>query len=182
MMDALTAFDVIAIVLVILSTLMALARGFLRELATLGAFIAALAAAYYINLYLNRALTDALPETLPDWSATALLFVGTFLVIYVAVAWFGANLSKTIQGVDGVGLVDRLAGGVFGLARGAVVLVFFIYLLNLAMDQDQIPEFISQSQTYPLIERGADYLAAQVPESAAPPRPSATLDADATAE
>ena len=47
MMEALTAFDAVAIVIVIVSTLMALARGFMRELATLGAFIAAIAAAFF---------------------------------------------------------------------------------------------------------------------------------------
>lgn len=62
MMEALTAFDAIAIIIVIVSTLMALARGFLRELATLGAFLAALAAAYYANAYLNAPLSDSLPE------------------------------------------------------------------------------------------------------------------------
>ncbi len=182
MMDALTAFDAIAIVLVILSILMGLARGFLRELATLGAFIAALAAAYYINLYLNTALATRLPDTFPDWSATVLLFVGTFLVIYVTVAWFGANLSKTIQGVDGVGLLDRLAGGVFGMARGGIVLIFFVYLLNLAMDRDQIPEFISQARTFPLIERGADYLGSQVGQTARTAILETALDANSSAE
>lgn len=165
MMEALTAFDAIAIVIVIVSTLMALARGFLRELATLGAFVAALAAAYYANAYLNEPLSESLPVGSPEWLPTVILFIGTFLLIYVAVAWFGANLSKTIQGVDGVGLLDRVAGGAFGVARGGVVLVFFVYLLNLAMDKDQIPEFVSQAQTYPFIEAGADYLRARTPDS-----------------
>ena len=164
-MEALTAFDAIAIVIVIVSTLMALARGFLRELATLGAFVAALAAAYFANAYFNEPLSDMLPTASPEWLPTVILFIGTFLFIYVAVAWFGANLSKTIQGVDGVGLLDRVAGGVFGIARGAIVLVFFVYLLNLAMDKDQIPEFVSQAQTYPFIEAGADYLKARTPST-----------------
>lgn len=163
MMEALTAFDAIAIVIVIVSTLMALARGFLRELATLGAFVAALAAAYFANAHLNVPLSNTLPASAPEWLPTVMLFIGTFLLIYVAVAWFGANLSKTIQGVDGVGLLDRVAGGVFGVARGGIVLVFFVYLLNLAMDKDQIPEFVSQAQTYPFIEAGADYLRARTP-------------------
>ena len=68
MMEALTAFDAVAILLVILSTLMALARGFLRELATLGAFIAALAAAYYARAFLRQPLADLLPEGLPEWT------------------------------------------------------------------------------------------------------------------
>ncbi|MDJ0920742.1 MAG: CvpA family protein [Henriciella sp.] len=182
MMEALTVFDAAAIVIVIVSTLMALARGFLRELATLGAFIAALAAAYYANRFLNQPLRSALPEGLPSFTPTAILFIGTFLVIYVAVAWFGANLSKSIQGIDGISLVDRIAGGVFGFARGGVVLVFFVYLLNLAMDKDQIPEFVNQARTYPIIEAGANYLQARAPELAERSRPQLPLDVEPTDE
>ncbi|MEM8616415.1 MAG: CvpA family protein [Pseudomonadota bacterium] len=163
MMEALTAFDAVVIVVAIVSTLMALARGFMRELATLGAFIAALAAAYYANRFLNGAVAGLIPDSWPSWTPAAILIISTFLVVYVAVAWFGASLSKSIQGVDGISLVDRVAGGLFGLARGYVVLVFFVYLLNLAMDKDQIPEFISEAQTYPLIEAGATYLSDNAP-------------------
>ena len=166
MMEALTAFDAVAIVLIIVSTLMALARGFMRELATLGAFIAAITAAFFARQYLSEPIAAALPEQAPDWSSDALIFVGAFLIIYIIVAWFGANLSRTIQGVDGIGLLDRLAGGVFGFARGGIVLVFFVYLLHLGLDEDQIPEFVSQARTYPIIATGADYLKERAPELA----------------
>ncbi len=178
MMEALTAFDAVAIVLVIVSTLMALARGFLRELATLGAFIAAIAAAFFANRYLNQPLMDMLPASLPKLTPTIILFVGTFLVIYVIVAWFGSSLSRSIQGPDGINLLDRVAGGVFGFARGAIVMVFFVYLLNLAMDEDQIPEFVSQARTYPIILSGADYLRQRAPELAERTAPQLPLDVE----
>ena len=44
-----------------------------------------------------------LPANSPAWMPDAIIFVIVFLVVYIAVAWFGANLSKTIQGVDGIG-------------------------------------------------------------------------------
>ena len=166
MMEALTAFDAVSIVIVIVSTLMALARGFMRELATLGAFIAAIAAAFFANRYLAEPLQAYLPGAAPEWTSTAMLFIGTFLIIYVIVAWFGANLSRSIQGPDGISLLDRSAGGLFGFARGGIVLVFFVYLLNVAMDKDQIPEFVSQARTYPIILAGADYLDERAPELA----------------
>lgn len=177
-MEALTAFDAIAIVIVIISTLMALARGFMRELATLGAFIAAMAAAYFANRYLNSPLGNLLPDGMPDWTPEAILLVGTFLVIYILVALFGAKLSKSIQGVDGISLVDRLAGGIFGLARGGIVLVFFAYILNLAMERDKIPEFISQARTYPIINAGAVYLKDNAPAFAERAKTQLPLDAD----
>jgi len=163
MMEALTAFDAIVLVLIIVSSLMALARGFMRELATLGAFLAAITAAFFARQYLTDPLGALLPEEAPVWIPHAVIFVSAFLIIYIIVAWFGAHLSRSIQGVEGISLLDRLAGGVFGFARGAVVLVFFVYLLNLGMDKDQIPEFISQARTYPMISAGADYLEQQAP-------------------
>ncbi|MCR9222777.1 MAG: CvpA family protein [Hyphomonas sp.] len=182
MMEALTAFDAVAIVIVIVSTLMALARGFMRELATLGAFIAAIAAAFFARRYFVDQLDGILPAGSPDWMPDAIIFVVVFLVVYVAVAWFGANLSKTIQGVDGIGLLDRVAGGLFGFARGGVVLVFFVYLLNLAMDRDQIPEFVTQARTYPIISAGADYLTDRAPELAERSAQTSDLDAETSSE
>jgi membrane protein required for colicin V production len=182
MMEALTAFDAVAIVIVIVSTLMALARGFMRELATLGAFIAAIAAAFFARRYFVDQLDGLLPAGSPDWMPDAIIFVVVFLVVYVAVAWFGANLSRTIQGVDGIGLLDRVAGGLFGFARGGVVLVFFVYLLNLAMDRDQIPEFVTQARTYPIISAGADYLTDRAPELAERTAQTSDLDAETSSE
>ena len=164
MMDALTAFDAIVVILLILSTLMALARGFMRELATLGAFIAALAAAYYARLYLRDPLAQVLPEGTATWMPDLILFVGAFLIVYVIVAWFGANLSKSIQGADGVSIFDRFAGAIFGFLRGAVVLVFFVFLMRMALDHDRIPEWIRTAQTYPLLEKGAVYVETHAPE------------------
>lgn len=177
MMEALTAFDAVAIVVVIVSTLMALARGFLRELATLGAFIAAIAGAFLANKYLAQPVKGFMPSALPEWTPTAFLFVATFLIIYVVVAWFGANLSRSIQGPDGISMIDRVAGGLFGFARGGIVLVFFVYLLNLAMDKDQVPEFISLARTYPIINAGAQYLTERAPELAERATPQQPLDA-----
>ena len=164
MMDALTIFDAIVIVLLIISTLMALARGFMRELATLGAFIAALAAAYYARLFRRDSLSSLMPGTAPDWLPDLILFIGVFLLVYIAVAWFGANLSKSIQGAEGVSVFDRVAGAVFGFARGAVVLIFFVFLMRMALDHDRIPEWIREAQAYPLLENGAVYVERYAPE------------------
>ncbi|MEQ9316468.1 MAG: CvpA family protein [Henriciella sp.] len=164
MMDALTAFDAIVIVLLIISTLMALARGFMRELATLGAFIAALAAAYYARLFLRDGLAGLMPDDSPAWLPDLIIFLGFFLLVYVVVAWFGANLSKSIQGAEGVSMFDRIAGAVFGFVRGAVVLIFFVFLMRMALDQDRIPEWIRNAQSYSLLQNGAEYVERYAPQ------------------
>ncbi len=163
MTDALTAFDAVAIAIIILSALMALARGFLRELATLGAFIAALAAAYYARIYLRDGVAGMLPDDGPDWLADLLIIAFVFVGTYAVVTWWGHRLSRNIQGVEGVGLIDRLAGLIFGIARGAVAVVLFVYLLQLLLEEDRIPEWISQARTYPHFEAAADYMNENAP-------------------
>lgn len=182
MMEALTPFDGIAIVIVIASILVAVARGFLRELATLGAFIAALAAAYYAHSFFYDPLSNLLAESAPEWTPNAILIVGTFLIIYVLVAWFGVSLSRNLQGADGIGLVDRLAGAVFGFLRGAIVIVFFAFVIDFGMDKDQVPEFISKARLYPLMETSVSEIKKQLPVLAEDEGQSISLDAESDPE
>lgn len=166
MTEALTAFDAVAITLVIVSALMAVARGFVRELATLGAFIAALAAAYYARSFLRNPLSGLMPDDAPTWTADFILVVAFFLIVYIMVAMAGHRLSQNIQGVEGIGALDRLAGLAFGIARGAVAIVFFVYVLQLGLDSDHIPEWIADARTYPYFSNAADYVHANAPRIA----------------
>lgn len=67
--SSLTAFDAIAILVVIMSGLMALSRGFMRELATMAALIAAIAAAFFGRELLREQIAQRLPETVAAWTA-----------------------------------------------------------------------------------------------------------------
>ena len=158
MPDSVTAFDAIAVAVVVISAIMAFARGFLREVATLGAFIGALAAAYYARKFFRDDIAALLPEGMEPWTADLVLVIVAFVIVYVLVAWFGQRLSKNIQGADGIGMFDHVAGLVFGVARGAVALIFFAVLLDLALDESRIPGFIQNSMTYPPLRDMADYV------------------------
>ncbi|KCZ93716.1 CvpA family protein [Hyphomonas johnsonii] len=158
MLDSVTAFDAIAVAVIVISAIMAFARGFLRELATLGAFIGALTAAFYARKFLHDPLQALLPEGSHELLADGILVVGAFIVVYVLVAWFGQRLSKNIQGADGIGMFDHFAGLAFGVARGIIALVFFVVLLHLALDESRIPAFIQNAAVYPALSSVADYV------------------------
>ena len=158
MVESITAFDGIALAVIVISAIMAFARGFLREIATLGAFIGALAAAFYARRFFRDDLAALLPDGAEPWMADLTLVVVAFIIVYVIVAWFGQRLSKNIQGADGIGMFDHIAGLVFGVARGAVALVFFAVLVNLALDESRVPGFIRNSMTYPPLSEMADYV------------------------
>ena len=162
----LTLFDAAAVALVIISALMAVARGFMRELATLGAFVAAVAATFYVHMFVQPPLAGVLPSTLPDWTATAIIIVIVFMLVYVFAAWAGQKLSKSVNGPEGLGPIDRIAGLIFGIARAWLVLVFAVLLMKLVLKQEQIPSQIADAKVYPILNVSADYVISNAPRIA----------------
>ena len=161
-----TLFDAAAVALVLISALMAISRGFMRELATLGAFVAAVAAAYYARLALRDSIASSLPENLPAWSADALIIAVVFLLVYIFAAWAGQKLSKSVNGPEGLGLIDRIAGMIFGVARGLVALVFFVMLINMMLKPEQIPSQIADAKLFPMLNGAAEYISSNAPRIA----------------
>ncbi len=162
----LTLFDAAAVALVIVSALMAVARGFMRELATLGAFVTAVAVTFYIHMFAQQPLAGVLPETLPNWTSTAIIVVSVFMLVYIFAAWAGQKLSKSVNGPEGLGPVDRIAGFVFGVARAWLVLVFAVLLMKLVLKQEQFPPQIADAKVYPLLNGAADYVISNAPRIA----------------
>jgi membrane protein required for colicin V production len=121
------AFDYAVVVLVALSTLLAFARGVVRELIALASWIVGIAVA----------LMFAGPAAgLLAWLdvTPAIRLVLAFVLIFVAVLVAGALvawvLSRAIRAA-GLSFVDRFLGGVFGLARGALLVVLFAVVAGL---------------------------------------------------
>lgn len=159
----LTAFDAIAIILILVSGLMAFARGLIRELASLIAFVAGLSAAYASSLYLGDWAHSQLPPGWPTVIADAGLVIAAFIIVYTAAAWLGTRLSKVVHAATDIGLIDRVAGLAFGAFRGVVVIVVFVILLTMALPPESIPRWISEGRTYSFFEAGADYARALAP-------------------
>ncbi|MBY9065315.1 CvpA family protein [Hyphomonas sp. WL0036] len=165
MLENISAFDGIVVGVIVVSAIMAFARGFLRELATLGAFIGALAAAYYARKFLSGTVAQMLPDGTHPLAPDVILVVTAFLIVYVIVAWFGQSLSKSIMTNGEIGLFDHIAGLVFGIFRGFIALVFFAVLLNVAVEHDRVPPFIAESFTYPYLEQIADGVTGEAEEA-----------------
>lgn len=164
MLENISAFDAIALGVILISALMAFARGFLRELATLGAFIGALAAAYYARKFFTGYVAGLLPEGSHPLAPDIILVVTAFLIVYVIVAWLGQSLSKSIMTNGDIGLFDHIAGLVFGVIRGGIALVFFAVLLSVGLEDDRVPPFIQDSFSYPLLAKAADAVTGEARE------------------
>lgn len=178
MLENISAFDGIALGVIVISAIMAFARGFLRELATLGAFIGALAAAYYARKFLQGTVADLLPAGSHPLAPDIILVVSAFLIVYVIVAWLGQSLSKSIMTNGDIGMFDHIAGLVFGVIRGGVALVFFAVLLSVGLEQERVPPFIQDSLSYPILAGAADAVTGEAREVSQGTLPAAPASGD----
>jgi membrane protein required for colicin V production len=121
------AFDLAVLALVALSTLLAFARGVVRELIALASWILGIAVALMFagkgaQLFAWLEVTAEIRLVL----AFALIFVAV-LVAGALVAWV---LSRAIHAAR-LSFVDRFLGGAFGLARGILLVVLFALVAGL---------------------------------------------------
>ena len=122
-----TLFDLVVIVIVGLSVLLSLIRGLVREVLALAAWVVAFLAA---NVLAGE-VAPWLPEAIPTEALRRLAgFLVVFLVVLIAVSALAILASKLVKSA-GLGMEDRLLGGVFGLARGMLVVMILVLLAGL---------------------------------------------------
>ena len=124
-----TLLDIVLIVVMLVSGLLAMIRGFMREVLS----IASWAAAAVVTLYaFPRLLPQAKQYFTSDLVATGVVIGGVFLGTLIMVSIFTIKISDMVLD-SRVGALDRTLGFLFGLARGLVIVVvaflFFAWLV-----------------------------------------------------
>jgi membrane protein required for colicin V production len=159
---AMSGFDLVVLVVIVLSTLFGFLRGLTRESLTVAAWIGALAAAYY-GFGAARALAHQTIETgwLADGGALVLVFVVPLIVFKILGAVFADRVSE-----GWLGPLDHWLGATFGVLRG-VLIVCIVYLgLGMVFGPGERPTWIEQGVLVPYVQNGAAWLAGLLPASA----------------
>lgn len=113
-----TVLDWAVILILAVSIIRSLMRGLVEEIFSLGAWIVAFLAGKWGAAVVAPLLPmDAQSESLRYFAG----FVVVFLVMMIGVMLLG-RLVKSAVGAVGLGGVDKLVGGVFGVLRGLVIL------------------------------------------------------------
>ena len=125
-MSALIWVDWVILVIVAVSTLISLKRGFVKEALSLVIWVAAFVIARTFHPHLQTLLADSIEtESVRLLAAFGILFVGTLIVGAIVNNLIGALVRMT-----GLTATDRVLGMCFGLARGLVVVVVAVALLR----------------------------------------------------
>lgn len=155
-----TAFDIAASGILLISALIGLWRGGVREIVSLTAFsVAALAAVF--SLPLSAPL--ARHTVHPAWAAKIIAVIVVFLVVYIGLRMLGGAISAVLHRQATLGMLDRTAGLGLGLMRGLVALGGFYLVFNAATPPDLAPDWIVGGKLYPLSRLSGRALASVAP-------------------
>ncbi len=143
-------------IIIVLSVILAIRKGFIRELISLATLVAAIVIS---ALEFHRAAGWF--EDLTKSHEVAL--AAGFLAIFVAVLVVGAIVSfvaRVVLRAAGVEWFDRFLGGVFGLIRGVVIdAILLMILVAFAIK----PNAVGRSRLAPYVSTGSRALALLMP-------------------
>jgi len=117
-----SSLDLAIVAIVAISALLAFARGIVRSLFGLLAWVVGFVAAFALAPSLAAAFS-------PSGEHPVLPYAIAFVVVFVVVLVLGALVAwplRTIIHKAGLGFVDRGLGFAFGIARGLVVVLAFV--------------------------------------------------------
>lgn len=142
--------DLILLGIMLISGLLALMRGFTREVLSLISWGLAAVAAYFA--YLKKPLFDFVMSYVNnDNIAVAIVALVAFLITLIIVSIISVKISDSV--VDSsVGAFDRTLGFIYGIGRG-LVLVAIAYILYAFLNPiEKRPDWIRNAQTLPVID------------------------------
>jgi len=156
---AFTAFDVIVAVVLLLSVVVALARGAVREILSLLVWLGAAAVAWYGFAPLRPTLAEAIGHPLlTDLATFAVVFVVPLVVLRVLAGLVARRVEHSAFAA-----LDRLFGLIYGLVRGGFLLAVAYLALLVVLDGGRPPGWIERAASRPYVEAGARWLAGLLP-------------------
>jgi membrane protein required for colicin V production len=172
-----TWVDVVVLVVLAVSGLLALVRGLVREVLGLGSWAGAAAFTYW-GMPLARPRFERWIAS-PEWVSVATgatLFIGSLLLLMVLSRWIGS-----IVRASALGGLDRTLGLVFGLARGALLVVCAYIAAGMVIPIEQWPDAVRRARALPLAYEGAVWVVARLPPHTMTPPPPPPVARQTTA-
>jgi membrane protein required for colicin V production len=151
--------DVAVVAVVVVSTILAVARGFVRETLSILAWAAAAAATIYFGPSLAAFLGARISTPL---LAPVLAYAGIFLVVLIPLSFVSYRLSERVRNSP-VGTLDRSLGAPFGIIRGLALIGIAYLAISLVIPVRAQPAWLSQARLLPVMQRSSDVILSLVP-------------------
>jgi membrane protein required for colicin V production len=155
-----TWLDILLLGVMLISGLLAMIRGFMREILSITAWAAA---AVVTLLAYPRLLPLAKANISSDIVATGAVIGGVFLVTLLIVSIVTVRVSDMILD-SRIGALDRTLGFLFGLGRGLIIVVVAFVFFAWLVPAGKQPEGVRNAKSRVVLENTGEWLQALLPQ------------------
>src|SRR4051794_25663904 len=155
-----TILDLILLGVMLVSGLLAMVRGFMREVLSIAAWgAAALVTLYSFSKLLPTAKTYFNNDTVASVVVVAGTFVGTLLIVSVITV----RISDMVLD-SRIGALDRTLGFLFGLGRGLIIVVVAFLFFAWLVPTGKQPDGVRNAKSRVVLENTGEWLQALLPQ------------------
>jgi membrane protein required for colicin V production len=155
-----TILDLVLLGVMLVSGLLAMVRGFMREILS----IAAWGAAALVTLYsFSKLLPTAKTYFNNDTIAAAVVVAGTFIGTLIVVSVITVRISDMILD-SRIGALDRTLGFLFGLGRGLLIVVVAFLFFTWLVPEKQRPDWVTSAKSRTVLQGTGDWLMSLLPD------------------
>jgi membrane protein required for colicin V production len=155
-----TWLDILLLGVMLISGLLAMIRGFVREVLSIAAWAAAAIAT--LLLY-GRLLPIAKANISSDIVATGVVVGGVFLVTLLVVSVITMRISDMILD-SRIGALDRTLGFLFGLGRGLIIVVVAFLFFAWLVPPPKQPDGVRNAKSLEVLNKTGEWLQALLPQ------------------
>jgi membrane protein required for colicin V production len=159
MLGPITYLDAALIAVCFISGLLAMYRGFAREMLSIISWVVAAGAVLYFVLN-HKAFAQEMAQQMGTQVAVAQIVVGAviFLIVLIIVHLITARVSDAILD-SRIGMIDRILGFLFGVARGFILIVIpYMFYSAFFPDTTQHYPWVREAVSLPYIKGTGDSL------------------------
>lgn len=157
-----TWLDIVLLVIMLISALLAMMRGFTREVLSIVAWVCAAVGAFML---FDPLLPFAKQYIQPDILAKGVLVGGSFILILIGVSLLVILLTELLL-ESRIGALDRTLGFIFGLGRGLLLVAVAFLFFSALVPQQKFPVWIQNARTMPILESTGNLIINFLPKGA----------------
>jgi membrane protein required for colicin V production len=153
--------DIVVIGVILISAVLAMIRGFTREVLAIASWIGAAVLAY---MFYPAALPPIKQYIGNENFALAAAVGGIFLVSLIIISLITVKISDFVLD-SRIGAIDRTLGFVFGGVRGFLICVIgFIFFVQL-IGEKALPDWAEKAKSRPFLQQAGETLIAALPQN-----------------
>ena len=158
--ELISLFDLIYLIITILSLIKCSKKGFVLSVLAASKWLLA----YVVTLIIFPKIKPYFKDMIDnEYVLDLALGIGIFALVIFTMLMINKGISKAVS-YSGLGKVDVVFGFFFGFIRSYVISVCIFSTISIVYNYDKWPMNLSESLTFPYVEKGSNYLIKEFPD------------------